>query len=63
MKVEVWGTVEYRKVVEVDDECVLYEDVYDDACDKLVIGKEDLGDIVDVNVVYDESEREQEKEE
>lgn len=56
MKVEVWGTVEYKVMIDVPDDNVSYEDVFDYCTYHLDIKTEDLGDVKDINVVYNEEE-------
>ena len=56
MEIEVWGTVNYKVTIDVPDDIVSYEDVYDYCTEHLDIKTEDLGDVEDVNVVYNEEE-------
>lgn len=53
-KIEVWGTVEFSKTIDVPDEYERYEDVYDYCTDHLDITEDDLDEVAEINVVYKE---------
>ena len=59
-EIEIWGTVEFSKKVKVSDDCVTYDDVYDEIIYNLDVQKEDLGTVKDLNIVYEEPKEEKE---
>ena len=58
-EIEIWGTIEFSKKVKVPNDCVTYNDVYDEIIYNLDVQKEDLGTVTDLNIVYEEPKEEE----